>query len=390
MKRLMLYTAVALATLGLIFILWQFRLIVLLFVLSLFTAAAIRPIVGALGTRGVPSAAGILLVYLVGVGGLLILLFLIGDRLLVEINVAVNRLVVEYEGLYNRWLAGAGWQQYAASNLLPPAFSLGAEEEVNWEALLPAILNITAGLTSAIGGLLIVISLSVYWSVDQNRFERLWLSLLPVSRRMLARDSWREIEGKIGNYLRSQFAQSMIAAFFLLVGGLLAGIDFPFLLAIFGGLAAFVPYLGGLVAVFAAFAAGASQNFALGMAAAAYTAVLFWILESRVRTRFQPREGRTSLLTLLLVIPLLETFGFWGLIAAPPLALAVEVFIRQAYGAALTRRKAEVQLDELELRGRLLREKIESVDSERLAPELRSLSDRLAALLDASGRELHT
>jgi hypothetical protein len=42
--------------------------------------------------------------------------------------------------------------------------------------------------------MLLLTALSLYWSLDQQRFERLCLSLLPAETRVYARDSWRELE----------------------------------------------------------------------------------------------------------------------------------------------------------------------------------------------------
>jgi len=115
MKRLMGYTAVVLATLLVLQILWEFRLVVLLFLLSLFVAAAIRPFVNQLTQWGLPRVAAQLLLYVVGIGSLLLLLVLLADTLFMELNILANRIVIEYESVYRAWQEGSAWQQTAAS-----------------------------------------------------------------------------------------------------------------------------------------------------------------------------------------------------------------------------------------------------------------------------------
>lgn len=380
MKRLMKYTAVVLATLLVLRILWQFNLVLLLFVLSLFMAATIRPFVDWLVARGVPPGAAQLLLYVSGIGTLLLLLLLMGDLLLLEVNSVANRSVVQYEKLHRLWQEGAAWQQTVV-NVLPPPFTFVSAQDTELGKMLPAVMNVTRGLTTAIGGLLLVLVLSVYWSIDQHRFERLWLSLLPAKRRAYARDSWRAVETAVGSYLRGQAVQSVLVALFLGIGGAATGLVYPLLLATFGALAAFVPLFGGLVTAVVAFALGSLQSPWVGLGLAVYTLVLFLGLELFVEPRFWQRERHSYLLTILVIIPMFQVFGLWGLIVAPPLAAALEVLVGQTYQGYVAQRETAVQLDDLEARYQRLKEKLPPPENGTGTRELQNLSKRLADLL---------
>ncbi|HUM70935.1 MAG TPA: AI-2E family transporter, partial [Chloroflexota bacterium] len=230
-------------------------------------------------------------------------------------------------------------------------------------------------------GLLLLLALSVYWSVDQHRFERLWLSLLPVKRRAYARDSWREVETAVGGYLRSQAVQSLLAALFLAVGTAVIGFDFPLLLAVVGGLAAFVPLFGGLLTAVFALGLGSLESLSLGLGIAIYTLLVFMGLELLVEPRLWPRKRRSFLLTILVMLPLFETFGVWGLVVAPPMAAAVEAVVGQAYQAYIAQRDTAVQLEKLQLRHQQLAQKIAQPENDAAMLELHNLSQRLANLL---------
>ncbi|MCZ7672142.1 MAG: AI-2E family transporter [Chloroflexi bacterium] len=67
-------------------------------------------------------------------------------------------------------------------------------------------------------GGLVILFLSLYWSLDRVRFERLWLSLLPPEQRARARDIWQTIESDLGSYIRSEVAQSLLAGLLLGLG----------------------------------------------------------------------------------------------------------------------------------------------------------------------------
>ena len=70
--------------------------------------------------------------------------------------------------------------------------------------MLPAILGFTQGMGGVVSGAIVILFLSLYWSINQVLFERLWLSLLPSGQRKQPRDIWRTIESDVGAYVRSQ------------------------------------------------------------------------------------------------------------------------------------------------------------------------------------------
>lgn len=383
MKRIMGYTAVVLATLTFLFLLWQFRLVLLLFVSSLFIAAMIWPLVEWLSERGLPRGVAHLLLYVVGIGSFLLALVLGGDLLIGEMNTAANRAVVEYEGLTHTWREGAAWQQTAVG-MLPGPLTVGAAQDLQVEQMLPAIMDAGRGVASVVGGLLLTLALSFYWSADQYRFERLWLSLLPPKRRAYARASWQGIETSVGSYLRSQLAQSVLAALFVGAGALVAGLQFPLLLAFFAALAALVPFFGGLLTAVIAFGLGSMESIWIGAGMAIYTLIVFVGLDMVVESRLWQRKRRSFLLTILVIIPLFEAFGLWGLIVAPPLAAALEVLIKQAYAANATGRDTAVRLDDLEARYQRLAEHVAQSGNGAVTPELQSITGRLSDLLSKS------
>lgn len=378
MKQIMKYTAVILATLLVLVILWQFRLVLLLFILSLFVAAAIRPFVNKLMQWGLTSGTSQLVIYALAIGTFVALFLLAGDLVLQQFNATANEAVVKYESLHRRWQASDTWTQTLA-NLLPPPFTFTDAQEMELETMLPVVLTLTQNIASGLGSLVVLLALSVYWSTDQNRFERLWFSLLSPRSRAYARDAWRSIEEAVGSYLRSQTTQSILAALLLGLGSYFLGLP-VFVVAFLGAVATFIPLFGGLLIALVAFGLGSLQSIGLGIGAAVYTIIIFIGLEMIIEPRLWPRERRGFLLTFLIVVPLLEAFGMWGLLVAPPLSAAIEVLIGQAYQASLNRQVTHVQIHDLQDRHQKLVEKTAASEAN-VTPELRSLSGRLSTLL---------
>lgn len=382
MKRIMLYTAVILSILTGLYLVWQFHLIVLLFLMSLFVASAIRPFTDWLVDRGVPlPVAQSGLIFLL-VGAFLLLMVLTFRPLSNEMNTAVNWGVIIYERQYAAWETGPEWQQMMLE-YLPAPMSAADQQSVSVANVLPVLILTTQGTVATLAGVIFLLVLSVYWSIDQFRFERLFLSLLPVNQRTVARNSWRDVETAVGSYLRSQVAQSALAALVVYIGAVLFQSYFPLLLGLAAGLAALIPLFGGLLATIIAFAVGSLSGTANGIGLMVYTAVTFLILELIVEPRLLSRKQNGLLLIVLLVLILYDSIGVWGIFIAPPLASALEVLILQGYRAYTAQSHTQVQLTYLETKYETLNEKIQ-VDKEHLSPETVNLARRLFDLIEAS------
>ena len=380
MKRIMLYTAIVLATFTLLFFLWQIKLVLLLFVLSLMVAAAIRPGVDWFVNKGLPPAVAQVFLYLIGILGLFFLLFIVGDLLLAEWHALINWGIIEYEALYTRWQAGAVWQQFAV-NVLPTPLTPNMIQNMDPNEVIIITLNLTVSLAGSIAGLVLLLAMSLYWSLDQHRFERLFLSLWSANRRIMARDIWRALETRIGTFLRIQFMTSTLFALFMFVIALGASLDFPISLAIFGALAMFLPMVGGLITAGVAFILGYSQSLETGIVLLVLTLLLTVMIEL-ITSRLWPGQARKStLLTIILLIPLFEAFGLVGFVIAPALSIALQALIRQVYWATVSQKRRLVQYDELQTRVQSLQGELQEPNGLKNPQQLQSLTQRLADLL---------
>ena len=105
-------------------------------------------------------------------------------------------------GVLPIWLEGSSFQQALVAQLPPPSKLFEALTGDQGQLVLPAVLGLTQGIGGVVSGAFIVLFLSIYWSINQIHFERLWLSLLPSDQRKQARDIWRTIELDLGAYIR--------------------------------------------------------------------------------------------------------------------------------------------------------------------------------------------
>jgi len=75
------------------------------------------------------------------------------------------------------------------------------------------------------------------------RFERLWLSLLPVNYRSRSREIWRAIEEGVGAYTRRQVVESLLAGVILWLVTV-DGLELAAFLAVLAALLLLIPWLG--------------------------------------------------------------------------------------------------------------------------------------------------
>jgi putative permease len=324
-KQLVRFGAAVMTTLLALVVLWQFRMVVVYLLISLTLAAALRPFVNRLvGRRLVVRVAWILL-YLVALGSFCFLLFLTGEMAINEIQQLAHTVSVQDAWRLPVWLEGSSFQQALMMRLPPPSQLFEAVTGDQGQLVLPAILGLSQGIGGVVSGILVILFLSLYWSVSQIHFERLWLSLLPSGQRKQARGIWRTVEPDIGAYVRSQGVQSLLAGLLLGLGYWLLGSPYPALLALIGALASLIPMVGIALAVFAVLLVGLLTGVQLTLITVLYTLVVMIALSVWAKPRLFNRRWNNPILTVTLLIALADVFGFVGIIVAPLVSIVCQI-----------------------------------------------------------------
>lgn len=332
MRPLALRTALVLATLTGLLVLWELRAALVLFVLAVTTAAAVRPLVDALVARRVPRALALAVATLLSllVPGLL-LVYLATGALAADVRGVADGLLPLYETVRDQWPHGSGLQRELAVRL--PGRELA--EGLRGEQLVELVRR-AAGLGldafSFLGELMIVQLLSIFWVANRERFERLWLSLVSVDARQRAQETWSALERGVGEKVRNDVAEGLLTVGLLYAGFVAVGLEHPILPAVLGGLLRLVPLVGWLFALATTLVAGLATNPTVGVVAAAYVGVVMIGLEVVVAPRLLRARRYSSLLLTVVVLALADAHGILGLLVAPAIAAALQTFfeLRQA------------------------------------------------------------
>lgn len=198
--------------------------------------------------------------------------------------------------------------------------------------LIQPTLGVLRGATGAVVAAIVLLFLGLYFAAQPEKYARLFLRLLPPSRRGRLYDVLAETNRKLRRWLLVR-ALCMLEVGVLTAAGLwLLGVDLAVTLGILAGLLNFVPNFGPITAAIPAVLIG----FLSGPATA------LWVVGLYVGVQFIDNyivgpllEQRTvslpAAVSILSQIALGLLLGIGGLVLATPLTLAAGVFIRRLY-----------------------------------------------------------
>jgi len=321
-KQLVVIGTAVMSTLLALLMLWQFRMVVVYVLISLALAAMVRPLVKGLTSRGLVVRLALILLLLVIIAGFGFMIFAASGQTVSEIQQLARTVSTQDEWILPTWLKGSSFQQSLVDRLPLPSELFNAVTGSEGQLVLPAIIGLTRSIGTLVSGAAVILFLSIYWIINQNHFERLWLSLLPTGLRRQARDIWRTIEMDLGAYMRSELFQSLAAGLLLGLGYWALGSPYPVLLALIGALAWLIPVVGAALAVILPLVIGLLTGVQLSLLTALYTLVVLIILQIWVEPRFFRRRWDNPILTLVILIALADAFGLLGVLVAPPLSAA--------------------------------------------------------------------
>jgi predicted PurR-regulated permease PerM len=378
-KQILRIGMAVMTTLLLLVVLWRFQTVVLYVLISLILSATLRPLVIRLVGARIWERVAWICAYLVALSSFGFLFYLTGQTAIHEIQQLSHTVSVQDVWQLPVWLRGSSVQQILNTWLPPPSQLFEAVTGSQGQHVLPAILGFTQGFGNVAGGLVIILFLSIYWSMSQIHFERLWLSLLPSGQRKQARGIWRTVEPDIGAYVRSQVIQSLLTGLVLGLGYWLIGSPYPALLALAGALACLIPLVGGVLVVIPVLFVGLLTSLQLSLFTACFALVVLIALGVWVRPRLYDRRWDNPLLTLVLLIAMANIFGLLGILVAPPLSAVCQILWSRLVSHRLPT-GAAAQVSDLKERQERIRASIRAMD-EPPPPLVTSSMERLTRLI---------
>jgi putative permease len=154
------------------------------------------------------------------------------------------------------------------------------------------------------------------------------ISWLPDEQRPQILDIANEVNSSIGGYLRGQVVVSIIVAILSCGALLILGVPHPLFCGFFAGAASILPFIGVIIAtlpaLFFAWFKFQSANL-LWQTTIAFGLIYFvegYVIKPLV---FKESMNLNPLVTIIMVMALGETLGFWGILLALPIASAIKI-----------------------------------------------------------------
>jgi predicted PurR-regulated permease PerM len=312
-------TAAGIAVVAIAFGLWNVRSIIILLLLALTFAAAIRPGVEWLTRRRVPEAAAILVFFVGALGTLGLFFWLAVPPALHELEHALSQpgangaavdgsTGIRHDALV--WVNRQLHQLPHGSNLLHPIASYGRKA------------------TDAVVGVLFTLAATWYWISERDRMIGLLTALGPESKREKARQTYLAIDRRLGSYTRLKFLMVLIVGAVLAAGFYLVGLHYWLLLGGFVGLVEIVPVVGPLIGAIMVVVVGLSQSVHVAALGLLVLVVVREFQSYVVNPHLMGKSvGLSPMVTLVSVSVVGLLFGGFAVILAIPVTSAVATII---------------------------------------------------------------
>jgi predicted PurR-regulated permease PerM len=200
----------------------------------------------------------------------------------------------------------------------------------NLGRLAGGVLGGAQAVFGAMFNLLTVVVLTVYFMAGFERLRRGAYRLVPASRRPRMQAIGDEILAKVGAYMAGALAIAIIAGGSTLVFLLIAGVAYPFALAVVVAVCDLIPQVGATIGAVAVSLVGFVTSLPVGIACVtffiAYQQLENFVIYPRVMRRAVKVTDLAAIIAALLGIALLGVVG--ALIAIPAVA-AIQLIFRE-------------------------------------------------------------
>ncbi|PCJ87207.1 MAG: AI-2E family transporter [Thiotrichaceae bacterium] len=293
-------------------------------------AYVLEGLVKRFSSLGVPRFISFLLSYTLFLTALALILFGLVPLVISQ----VSQLVVDFPQILNKV------QELILT--IPEKYPLFADQEIekmlgsfSTELVIVGQKLVTVSLSSAVDVFtvlvyLVVVPLLVFFLLKDKDVILNWFRrFLPVDR-SLAFSVWKEVDAKMGNYIRGKLLEIVIVGVATFIPLKIMGMNYAATMSLLVGLSVIIPYVGAVavtipVAMIAWFQWGASSDFVYLMIA--YLVVQFLDGNILVPLLFSEAVNMHPAAIIIAVLFFGGLWGVWGVFFAIPLATLVQAVI---------------------------------------------------------------
>jgi predicted PurR-regulated permease PerM len=183
---------------------------------------------------------------------------------------------------------------------------------------------------NGVAGFLIVLVLAFYIVVEDDAIKTLFVNVIPSEYQSFATQVAVRVIEKLGDWMRGQLLLGLIIGVLYFIGLIAVGVPYPLLLALFGGLVEFIPYIGPFIsAIPVVFLAFTVSPMHAGLAL--IVIVVIQQLENNVIVPkvMQRAVGLNPIVSIIAFMVGAQLFGMIGAIFSIPVATGLSVAISE-------------------------------------------------------------
>ena len=180
---------------------------------------------------------------------------------------------------------------------------------------------------------LIVLFFGIYFAADPDTYVNIVARLSPPDRRAAILEVMYETGNRLRRWLIGQGISMLVIGSLTFIGLLILGVPIAFVLALFAGLAGFLPYLGPIIGAIPMVLVAGGESFHLALLVVGLY-VIIQFLESYLLTPLIQARAVSMPPAVVILNQLVfgAVFGLLGLALATPLAAAATVPLRYMFG----------------------------------------------------------
>lgn len=308
--------------------LWLIRDIVLYVFTAFLLAGVMYPFVRTLSVYKIPKGLSVTIFYCLTFG-----LVALGFVLLIPALLSETKLLLSSYGSSFTWLNSAV-DTFSQIVSRPQTPAIIANEVSAWQEHFQQassmIFGVAGNVFNGVAGFLIVLVLAFYIVVEDDAIKTLFVNVIPSEYQSFATQVAVRVIEKLGDWMRGQLLLGLIIGVLYFIGLIAVGVPYPLLLALFGGLVEFIPYIGPFIsAIPVVFLAFTVSPMHAGLAL--IVIVVIQQLENNVIVPkvMQRAVGLNPIVSIIAFMVGAQLFGMIGAIFSIPVATGLSVAISE-------------------------------------------------------------
>lgn len=297
---------------------------------AMFLALGLDPLISALQRRRVPRWLAIAIVLILVLGVLTGLVFAVTPVIADQTSTLVKTIS---SGDFNALVARLQRQFGSVIPVEQLAGQATAFVQKNAAAIGGGVLQVSLGILGGLGGVVIVIILTIYFTASLDTFKRGLYLLVPMTKRQHFAAIAEQIFSSVGKYVIGQILLALVNGILSFVFLSIIGAQLPAVFAFVAFLGSLIPLVGTVSAAVVVFlgqlllAAGSPPTWiAVAIYYLVYMQVEAYVLSPNIMNRAVKVPGVTVVLAALVGGTLL---GILGALIAIPVAAAVLLILQQ-------------------------------------------------------------